>query len=59
MFSLHIERCTFFGIDISFLPALSVCGTLFVVMRYCMLAHCNDVSFVLSSLCTTLKMSLY
>ena len=27
-----------------------VCGPFFVVMRHCMLAHCNAVTFVLSSL---------
>ena len=54
MFSLHIELCTFLGIDISFLLELSVwcsvCGPLFVVMRNGLLAHCNAVSFVLLSL---------
>ena len=50
MFSLHIERGTFLGINISFLRELSVwcCCLLFVVMRHCMLAHCNAIcSFIL------------
>ena len=54
MFSLHIERCTFLGIDMSFLLELSagavVCDPLFTVMHHCMFAHCSAVPFVLLSL---------
>ena len=53
IFSLHIDCCTFLGIAISFLLELSVwcsvCGPYFM-MRNCMLAHCNAVPFVISSL---------
>ena len=52
--SVSIDRCTFLGIAISFLLELSVwCSclwSLICVMRHCMLAHCNAVPFVLSSL---------
>ena len=36
-----------------------VCGPLFVVMCHCMLAHCNAVPFVLSSLFVLSKFLLY
>ena len=45
MFSLHIECCTFLGIDLNFHLELSVwhsrLWSLFVVMHQDMLAHCN------------------
>ena len=52
MFSLQIERCIFHVIAISYPLELSIwCSCLwsFVVMRHCMLAHCNNVLFVLLS----------
>ena len=54
MFSIHIDRSTFLGIDISFLLELSVwCSCMWSLVccdASCMLAHCNAVPFVLSSL---------
>ena len=36
--------------SLSYQSGVVVCGVLFVVMRHCMLAHCNAVPFVLASL---------
>ena len=54
MFSLHIERCIFLALTLASSLGCQygvlACGLLFVVKRHCMLAHCNTVPFVLSSL---------
>ena len=54
MFSLHIERLLSLALtlasSLSYQSGVVVCGHYFVVMRHCMLAHCNAVPFVLSSL---------